>query len=38
MGMVRKSFLVGADGRIEHVFDRVNTKGHAAQVLEALGA
>ena len=38
MGMVRKSFLVGADGRIEHVFDRVNTKEHAAQVLEALGA
>jgi peroxiredoxin Q/BCP len=33
MGIVRCSFLIGADGRIEHVWDPVKAKGHAAEVL-----
>lgn len=36
MGMARKSFLIGADGKIEHIFDKVKTKDHAAQVLAVL--
>jgi peroxiredoxin Q/BCP len=33
LGIVRSSFLIGADGKIEHVWDNVKTKGHAAEVL-----
>lgn len=36
MGMTRKSFLIGPDGTIEHIFDKVKTKDHAEQVLAAL--
>jgi thioredoxin-dependent peroxiredoxin len=32
-GIVRSSFLIGADGKIEHVWDAVKAKGHAAEVL-----
>lgn len=35
MGMVRTTLLVGADGRIARVWDKVKVKGHAAEVLEA---
>lgn len=35
MGMVRTTFLVGLDGRIERVWNKVKVKGHAAEVLEA---
>jgi peroxiredoxin Q/BCP len=35
MGMVRTTYLVGPDGRIAQVWDKVKVKGHAAQVLEA---
>ncbi len=35
MGMVRTTLLVGADGRITRVWDKVKVKGHAAEVLEA---
>ncbi len=38
MGMVRTTYLVGADGRIARVWDKVKVKGHAAQVLEAAQA
>jgi peroxiredoxin Q/BCP len=38
MGMVRTTYLVGADGRIAQVWDKVKVKGHAAQVLEAAKA
>ena len=38
VGVLRKSFLVGKDGNILHVFDKVNTEHHADQVLKALGA
>lgn len=35
-GILRTTFVIGADGRIRKVFERVKPKGHAAQVLEAL--
>jgi peroxiredoxin Q/BCP len=34
MGISRSSFLVGADGRIEQVWEKVNTKTHARDILE----
>ena len=36
MGVVRTTFLIGRDGRITHVFEKVNAKGHAAEVASAL--
>ncbi len=36
MGTLRKSFLVGPDGAILHVFSKVDVENHAAQVLAAL--
>jgi len=38
LGMVRTTYLVGADGRIARVWDKVKVKGHAAEVLEAAKA
>ena len=35
MGMVRTTYLVGPDGRIAQVWNKVKVKGHAAEVLEA---
>jgi peroxiredoxin Q/BCP len=35
MGMVRTTYLLGADGRIERVWDKVKVKGHAEDVLAA---
>jgi thioredoxin-dependent peroxiredoxin len=32
-GIVRSTFLVGPDGRIEHIWDPAKAKGHAAEVL-----
>ena len=37
-GILRTTFVIGADGRIEKVFQKVKPKGHAAEVLAALGA
>jgi peroxiredoxin Q/BCP len=37
VGPLRKSFLVSKDGRIRHVFDKVDTEHHAEQVLRAAG-
>src|SRR5882672_3188136 len=34
MGIVRSTFLIGTDGKIEHVWEKVKTKGHAAEVLK----
>ncbi|OBX18103.1 peroxiredoxin [Erythrobacter sp. QSSC1-22B] len=34
-GMVRTTYLIGADGRIERVWNRVKVKGHAEDVLAA---
>jgi thioredoxin-dependent peroxiredoxin len=36
LGIVRSTFLIGADGKIEHVWDPVTAKGHPAEVLAAL--
>jgi peroxiredoxin Q/BCP len=37
LGIVRSSFLIGADGKLEHVWDNVKAKGHAAEVLAVAG-
>ena len=34
-GIVRSSFLIGADGKLVKVWDSVKAKGHAAEVLAA---
>lgn len=33
LGIVRSSFLIAPDGKIEKVWDNVKAKGHAAEVL-----
>ena len=38
MGMVRSTYLVGADGVIAQVWNKVKVKGHADEVLEAAKA
>ena len=38
MGMVRATYLVGADGRIAQVWDKVKVAGHAEAVLAAAKA
>ena len=35
-GVARTTFVIGADGRIEHVFERVHPEGHEREVLERL--
>ena len=35
MGIVRSSFLIRPDGRIQQIWDIVKAKGHAAEVLAA---
>jgi thioredoxin-dependent peroxiredoxin len=35
LGIVRSTFLIGLDGRIAKVWDKVSAKGHAAEVLDA---
>jgi|SRR5579871_1356356 len=36
MGIVRTTFVIGPDGRIEKIYNNVKAKGHAAQVLADL--
>ncbi|EIZ79938.1 putative bacterioferritin comigratory protein [Novosphingobium sp. Rr 2-17] len=38
MGMVRTTYLIGPDGTIAQVWDKVKVKGHALAVLEAAKA
>ncbi|MFC3164240.1 peroxiredoxin [Ciceribacter thiooxidans] len=38
MGVVRTTFLIGPDGRIIRIWDKVKVKGHAQEVLDAVGA
>ncbi|MCW1383238.1 peroxiredoxin [Novosphingobium sp. KCTC 2891] len=38
MGMVRTTYLVGTDGKIARVWDKVKVKGHAEDVLAAAKA
>lgn len=33
LGIIRSSFLIGPDGKIEQIWDNVKAKGHAAEVL-----
>ena len=35
-GIVRSTFLIGPDGKIEQVWDNVKVKNHAAEVLAAV--
>ncbi len=35
MGIVRSSFLIGPEGKIQEIWDSVKAKGHAAEVLAA---
>jgi peroxiredoxin Q/BCP len=37
-GIVRSTFLIGPDGRIEEIWDGVRVKGHAAETLSRLSA
>jgi peroxiredoxin Q/BCP len=36
MGIERTTFVIGPDGKIEKIYNKVKAKGHAAEVLEAL--
>lgn len=36
MGVLRTTFVIGKDGKIAHVFEKVTPKGHSAEVLAAL--
>ena len=36
MGIARTTFLIGPDGKIQHVFEKVNPEGHAEEVLAAI--
>jgi peroxiredoxin Q/BCP len=38
MGVVRTTFLIGRDGKIAHIWDKVRVKGHAQAVLAAARA
>ena len=35
-GIVRTTFIIGPDGKIDHVFNNVKPEGHAEEVLAAL--
>ncbi len=37
MGILRTTFVIGKDGRIKHVFEKVKPEGHAEEVLQVLG-
>jgi peroxiredoxin Q/BCP len=36
MGIVRSTFIIGPDGKIEHIFPKVKAEGHAEEVLAYL--
>lgn len=38
MGIERTTYLIGKDGRIAKIFQKVKPLGHADQVLAAMGA
>ena len=37
-GIVRSTFLIGADGKIEEVWDEVRVKGHVSEVLKRVSS
>jgi len=36
MGVLRKTFVISEEGKIEYIFDKVNTKDHTRQIIEAI--
>jgi peroxiredoxin Q/BCP len=36
MGVARTTFIIGPDGKIKHIFEKVKPEGHADQVLECI--
>ena len=36
MGIARTTFIIGPDGKIEHIFEKVKPEAHAAEVLAYL--
>jgi len=38
MGMVRTTYLIGTDGKIAQIWNKIKVKGHAQAVLEAAQA
>jgi peroxiredoxin Q/BCP len=36
MGIERSTFIIGADGIVQHAFNKVKVKGHAEEVMAAL--
>ena len=36
MGIARTTFVIGPDGKIEHIFEKVKPDGHAEEVLDYL--
>jgi len=37
MGILRSTFVIGKDGNIKHVFEKVKPDGHAEEVIQVLG-
>jgi len=37
MGVLRTSFVIGRDGRLKHVMDKVKTRTHHEDVLSLIG-
>jgi len=33
LGIIRSTFLIGPDGKLEHIWDNVKAKGHPGEVL-----
>lgn len=38
MGIVRTTYVIGADGKVKHVFPKVKVDGHIQEVLATLSA
>ncbi len=38
LGIVRSTVLIGTEGELEHIWDNVKAKGHAAEVLAEVSA
>lgn len=36
MGIARTTFIIGPDGKVAHIFEKVKPEGHAEEVLAAL--
>jgi len=37
-GVIRSTFIIDSSGKVSHVIDKVDTKGHAGQILDLLKA